>query len=84
MSVFFCVYIIYYLCVLNNGHNAFSLDRQFLLLLLRTLKYTINKLIWTINWYFQSLEDLSKAVIPDSVYLQKTPNLKSSVVIGML
>lgn len=36
------------------------------------------------NWYFQNLEELSKAVIPDSVYLQKTPNLKSSVVISML
>ncbi|CAI6362881.1 unnamed protein product [Macrosiphum euphorbiae] len=30
---------------------------------------------------YQSLEDLSEAVIPDSVYLQKTPNLKSSVII---
>lgn len=48
------------------------------------LENKIVKLIRTINWYFQSLEDLSEAVIPDSVYLQKTPNLKSSVVIGML
>lgn len=36
------------------------------------------------NLYFQSLEDLSKAVIPDSVYLQQPPNLKSLDVIGML
>lgn len=48
------------------------------------LENKIVKLTWTINWYFQSLEDLSEAVIPDSVYLQKTPNLKSSVIIGML